>query len=449
VSDVDLVVLGGGPAGIYAAFRACDLGAEVALVEPEGLGGTCLLRGCVPTVAALEQARRARDTAMRSGRLSEIDWTAWAAGRDNLTERVQRGLERAVATSRIRRLRGRGRLVGPGVVQVAEDSQRHETVSTKAVVLATGSRLTLPPIPGIDAPGVWTTDHALGMQDLPERVAVLGSSFIAVEWAQFFRSLGTAVVLVAGAPTLLPGEDAVVQEAVATLLAEQGVDVRLGWQPARIRTEGHGLVLEGPTESVTAERLVVGDGRRPAGDDWAYAGIRVRADGSVPTDPFLRTDRADVWAAGDLVGGRMLANWARAEGEAAAEAALGTGGPFDGTAVPRVYHLEPEVAAVGLSESEAREAGHDPVVGVADLGQNPRALMMGQERGFVKLVASRRSGRLLGAHLVGPGASEAVGEVALALRLEALAEDLAAVVRGHPTVFEAIGEAAREVVRAL
>lgn len=447
MSDVDVVVLGGGPAGVYAAFRARELGAQVVLVEPEALGGTCLLRGCVPTVAALEQARRARDVGRESG-LWSVDWSAWGAARDGLTERVRRGLERAVGLVGIQRLPGRGQIPEPGVVRVAAADGSLHTISTGAVILATGARLVLPPIPGIDAPGVWTTDHALGIQERPESVAVIGSSFIAVEWAQFFRALGAAVALVAGGACLLPGEDPDVQDAVATLLEAQGVDVRLGWAPARIRAEGHQLVLEGPAESVAARRVVVGDGRRPAGDVWVSAGVRVRADGSVATDASLRTDAPGIWAAGDLLGGRMLANWARAQGEAAAEAALGAGGRFDGTAVPRVYHLEPEVAAVGMTEEEARAAGYDPVVGLADLGQNARALMLGQERGLVKLVAARRSGRLLGAHLVGPGASEAVGEVALAIRLEALVDDLAAVARGHPTVFEAIGEAAREVTRA-
>ncbi len=453
MADADLLVVGGGPAGISAALRARELGAQVILFERERVGGACLHRGCIPTVAGLELANRRR--AAREGPAWGLETSPGTVNmalarrrRDELVERLYGGTRAYLGQVGVRLVEGEARL-RPGCAVEATVGGRTERFTGRGVVLAAGAAFVLPEVPGVDLPGVWTTDHCLGLDEVPAELAVYGGGFIGIEWAQFYQALGSRVTLLEPGPQLLPGEEPELAEALGFLLAEGGIGVKTGWELARIDAAGEGLVAVGRGgEAVAARRLLISDCRRPRTQWLEELGVALR-DGAVLTDGRQATTVAGVFAAGDITGGRMLSDFARAQGAAAAENALGFDRRFDPRLIPRVYHTRPEVGAVGLTEAEARSAGLDVVVGRADLGFNARALTLGQELGFAKVVAARPHGRLVGVHILGPLATEAVSAAAVALKLEALVEDLADLEFGHPTVAEALTEAAKDALGQL
>lgn len=451
--DADLLVVGGGPAGLAAALRARELGARVVLFERERLGGTCLHRGCVPTVAGLEVANRYR-TAREGpawGLAAPAESPDLAVARrrlDEVVDRVHSGTRFYLEQVGVRVVEGEARPRPGCTVEVETGSGRPERFAGRGVILAPGAAFVLPEVPGIDRPGVWTTDHCLALAEVPASLAVYGGGFIGIEWAQFYQAFGARVTIVEPGPQLLPGEDPEVAEALEFLLTETGIEVRTGWELVRLESDGSGLVAVGRDGAVRADRFLVSDCRRPRTGDLADLGVKV-VDGAVRTDGRQATTVAGVFAAGDVTGGPMLSDHARAQGAVAAENALGLERRFDPRLVPRVYHTRPEVGAVGLTEPAARAAGLDVVVGRADLGFNARALTLGQSLGFAKVVATRPHGRLVGVSIIGPLATEAVSAAAVALRLEALVEDLAELELGHPTVGEALVEAARDALGQL
>lgn len=454
--DADLIIIGGGSAGVAAALRARDLGAQVVLIERELLGGMCLHRGCVPTATAVEIGNR---------RLAQAEGASWGlpatAGpadfdqirgrREEIIRQLHSGTHYYLHQVGVTLIEGTGRPLGSGVVEVEERSGQRDRISAQAILLAPGSGFVLPSLPGIDLPAVWTTDHCLNAEAAPTDLLVYGGNFIGVEWGQFFQTLGSRVTLVEPGPQLLPGEDTEIAEALQFLLTESGIEVRLNWPVTRLEAEDHGrATVIGPTGQLIADRFLVSDCRQPLIAGLRLAELRIATrDRAILTDDRQATTAAGIFAAGDVAGGRMLSHFARAQGIVAVEAALGLGSRFEPTGCPRAYHTRPEVAAVGLTEAEARTAGFDPVVGRSELGYNARALTLGQGLGLVKVIAGRRYGKLLGVHLIGPLATEVVAQATLALRLEALAEDLAGIVHGHPTLAEAVTEAAQDAVRQL
>lgn len=453
MADADLLVVGGGPAGVAAALRARELGASVVLFEPERLGGMCLHRGCVPTVAAVEIANRQR---------LGTEGTPWglnlSAGKpdldlvrrrlDDVVDRIHTGTRSYLEQAGVVRVEGAGRVLPGCAVEAAGGPGRPERFTGRGIVLATGAAFVLPDLPGMDLPGVWTTDHCLALAEVPAELVVYGGGFIGVEWAQFYRAFGSRVIILEPGPQLLPDEDPEVAEALRFLLEQEGIEVRTGRSLTRLEARDGRLAVVDRNSTLLADRLLVSDCRRPRGAGLESLGVRVRG-GAVVTDGRRFTGVPGLFAAGDVTGGRMLSDFARAQGAVAAENALGFDRQFDPRLIPRVYHTRPEVGAVGLTEPEARAAGLDVVVGRADLGLNARALTLGQELGFAKVVAARPHGRLLGVHLLGPLATDAISAAAVALKLEALVEDLADLEFGHPTVAEALTEAAKDALGQL
>lgn len=454
MADADLLVVGGGPAGVAAALRARELGARVVLFEQEHVGGTCLHRGCVPTVGTLELASRRR--ALTEGAAwglpvpdSGPDFGLARRRVEDVVDRVHSGTAFYLEQFGVEVVKGPARPLPGCAVEVMTGGGRLDRFTGRGVVVATGAAFVLPEVPGIDLPGVWTTDHCLALAEAPRRLAVYGGGFIGVEWAQFYQAFGAQVSVLEPGPQLLPGEDPEVAGALQFLLTEAGIGVRTGWELVRLEAAPDStLAAVGRDGAVVADRFLVSDCRQPRTRDLGALGLGLRG-GAVLTDRRQATTVPGVFAAGDVTGGWMLSNFARAQGTVAAENALGFDRQFDPRLVPRVYHTRPEVGAVGLTEPEARAAGLDVVVGRADLGLNARALTLGQSLGFAKVVASRPHGRLLGVHLIGPLATEAISAAAVALKLEALAEDLAGLDLGHPTVGEALVEAARDALAQL
>ncbi len=453
MSDTTLVIVGAGSAGIAAASEAAQRGAGVVLIEQERIGGTCLQRGCIPTVVHLQAARMRQYQQIGAiwgmqSTSGATDWHALHAHQDSVVTRITQGTGAYLEHLGVRILHARAQYTRDHELRLIYADRPEESLATPLLLLAQGSHFVMPDIAGVQDVGVWTTDHALGMAQLPNSVLVYGGGFIGIEWAQFLQTMGSSVTLATPEAELLMGEDPEINSALEFLLEEQHITVRTRW-PLRLLTREGGMTLaHGENEIIKVARILLGDCRRPWGDALNIPGLLITDSGAVTVDSHQRTAVSGIFAAGDVTGGPMLSHWGRAQGIVAAQNALGLATTFAADWCPRVYHTHPEIAAVGLTQEQAQRQG-DVVIGQSDLGMSARALTLGETLGFVKVIALKPEGKVVGVHMIGPLASEVIAQATLALRLEALADDLAEMVPGHPTMAEALADAAREVVQQL
>jgi dihydrolipoamide dehydrogenase len=445
--EFDLVVLGGGTGGYAAALRAAGLGMRVALVERDQVGGTCLHRGCIPTKALLHAAE-VHDTVRGAARFGisagdvTVDWAVVQAYKASVVERMFRGLQALLAHRRVEVVAGTGTLRSPRTVAVGD----RELVG-RAVVVATGSRPKT--LPGL-AVGerVLTSDEALVLDRVPRSAIVLGAGSVGVEFASVWASFGCSVTIVEMLPSLLPLEDADVGRELERAFRRRGIRSLVG---AKLEEASVGddavaatVTVNGKAERLEAEVLLVAVGRGPVteGIGLEAAGVRTTDRGFIQVQGACETTASGVYAVGDVLDTPQLAHVSFAEGMAAAEHAAGRRPtPIAYDAVPRCTYCHPEVAAVGLTEAQARERGHDVVTSKVSLGAIGKAAILGEPSGFCKVVAAR-DGALLGVHLVGPRVTELVAEAMLAVGWEALPEEVAALIHPHPTLTESFGEAA-------
>lgn len=452
MSDCDVVVLGGGPGGYAAALYGASAGLRVTLVEAEGLGGTCLNRGCIPAKALLQTAevlrtsRHATDFGIVSSPRAVLtaDWSAVAARTSGIVDTLVGGLGGLLKRRKVEVVRGRGRLTADGAVEV--DGQ---VLRGRAVVLATGS---VPrSIHGFDVDGeqIVTSDHTTRASSVPERVAVIGGGVIGVEFASVFTDVGSTVALLEAEPGgVLPvGPDPELSQVLDAALRRRGTRIVGGARVSQPERSRDGIVLgfESPagSDKIEVDQVLVAVGRRPATDDLglADAGVRVDGRGFVEVDTAtMATSRPGVYAVGDVVATPGLAHVGYGEAVVAIQAILGERPvPVDYSRVPWVVYTHPEVAWVGLTEADATAAGHDVVVHRHKFAGNGRAMIIGETDGLVKVVA-QRDGPVLGVHIVGPWASELITESQLAVNWEALPSEVAAFVHAHPSLSEAVGE---------
>lgn len=439
--DYDLVVLGGGSGGYSCALRAAQLGLRVAVVEKDKLGGTCLHRGCIPTKAMLHAAEVA-DSAREAERfgvhasMEAIDLPAVHAYKDGVVGRLHRGLQGLVAAAAIDYVEGEGRLSSPTAVTVGD-----RQLTGAHVVLATGSFART--LPGLDLGGrIVTSDQAMTLAELPERVVVLGGGVIGVEFASVFRSFGAQVTIIEALPRLVAGEDEAISKQLERAFRKRGITVRTGVTFAGAQQDADKVTvsLEG-ADPLEADLLFVAVGRGPVSDGLGYAEAGVRLErGFVVTDQRCRTRVPSVYAVGDLVPGLQLAHRGFAQGIFVAEELAGLDpSPVDETGIPRVTYCDPEIASVGLTEAAARERHGEVSTYEYNLAGNGRSQILGTA-GFVKLVRAD-GGAVVGVHMIGARMGEQAGEAQLIYNWEALPEDVAGLVHAHPTQNEALGEA--------
>ena len=437
----DLVILGGGSGGYACALRAAQLGLSVVLVEKDKLGGTCLHRGCIPTKALLHAAEVA-DAARDGGQcgvkstLEGVDMGGVNKYKDAVVARMYKGLQGLVSSRGITFVEGTGRFMAPNAVDV--DGQRY---TGRAVVLATGSYArSLPDLEIGDR--VITSDQALNLDYVPERVVVLGGGVIGVEFASVWRSFGAEVTIVEALPRLVPAEDDFASKQLERAFRRRGITFKTGvkFTGAEQSPSGVTVSLESG-EQLEADLLLVAVGRGPNTADAGYAEAGVRMErGFVLTDQRLRTNLAGVYALGDIVPGLQLAHRGFAQGVFLAEDIAGLNPtPINEDGIPRVTYCEPEVASVGLTEARAREKYPEIETIIYDLAGNGRSLIL-QTKGAIKLVRVK-DGPVVGLHLVGARVGELVGEAQLIFNWEAYPEDVATLVHAHPTQNEALGEA--------
>ena len=449
-ADLDVVVLGGGFGGYTAAIRASQLGLKVALVEEAKMGGTCLHWGCIPTKALLESAEllyKVRDRGREFGVNADnivSDMGVIAARKDTIVGQLTKGVEGLMRKNKIEVVSARGTLTGKTTIKAGE-----RTLESRHLIIATGS--TPRSLPGIEIDGkrIITSDQAVHATSLPASVAIIGAGAIGVEFATFYRQMGVEkVTLIEAADRLVPLEDEEVSGVLLKAFQKAGIDCRVGAKVEEARATDKGVTIKLDSGEVTAEQLLVAVGRAPRTRDIGLeeAGLKLSKPGFVEVDEWLRTGVESIHAIGDAVGGYLLAHAAVHEGVTAAEDIAGKRvEPIHQELITRCTYSHPQIASVGLTEKQARDAGHDVKVGKFPFMAIGRALIHGEPEGFVKIVADKKDGRLLGTHIVGVQATELIAEPALGQLFQADAWEIGRNVHPHPTLSEAIGEAALAV----
>ncbi len=444
--SVDVVVIGGGPAGYSAAIRAAQLGRSVTLVERARIGGVCLNEGCIPAKALLSAAKLYRQIgqagAMGIDAKPRLDLVRLQQWKDGVVGRLSTGVSQLLERYKICVKTGTAYFASEHRISV-ESADTFEFLDFNAALVATGSRPVDPPGFAIDAESVLSPEQALTLGILPRSMAVTGSGYVALEMATAFARLGAAVSLIHEEPALLPELEPAIGQAVTRGLRDLGVQTYPGARPESYA--GGRLTLNGSdSRPVKAELLVLAAARRPNSDSMGLedAGVRLDERGAIVVDACCRSSLRSIYAAGDVTAGPLLADRAIAQGRVAAEAICGLPAAFDVAAVPLAYFTEPEVMSAGLTESAARAAGYEVLSARFPIAASGRAATLADQQGSVQIVAEVGSQRVLGVHAAGAEATELAGEATLAIEMGATLHDLALTMHPHPTLSEAIPEAA-------
>src|SRR5919109_1073483 len=451
--ETQVVVIGAGPGGYAAAFRAADLGREVTLIDSApALGGECLHHGCIPSKALLtathlrEQISAAQTMGIRVEGVA-VDPTAMNRWKDDSVVQLAEGLEQLAARRGIEIVHGHAAFTGSRRLRISDGGAG--ALTFEQAIIATGSRPL--PLPGIDIDGerVMTSREVLQLRDIPERLLIIGGGYIGVELGSVYARLGRRVTVVELTEQLLPGIDRDLVQVVQQTLRKRGVEIHLRTKVTGVQRKGEHVTVSlaqesGSPSALETDRVLVAVGRRPNTDELGLEQTRVKLDarGFIQIDAQRRTADARIYAVGDITGEPMLAHKAAREGKVAAEAIAGEPAAFDNVTVPAVVFTDPEIAFCGLSEEQARAAGYAVKVGKFPFRALGRALTLNAAEGFVKVIAEAEHEVLLGVRMVGPGVSDLISEAVLAIEMGAQLEDLAASIHPHPTLSEALAEAA-------
>ncbi len=450
--EFDLIIIGSGPGGYVAGVRAGQLGMKVAVVERDPkFGGTCLLRGCIPTKALLHTASvldeiREADTLGINVAAPVLDIVKAQERKQKVVDSNSKGVEFLFKKNKVTGIHGTGRITGPHEVEV-EGADGKTTYGAKFIMIATGSVPRDVPIAPTDGERVLNSDHVLELQRVPASIAVLGAGAVGTEFASIYTSFGSKVTLIEMLPRILPIEDEEVSAELQKALRKRKIDVLTGTKCLSVeRTEtGVRLNLEGgKTSTVEAELLLVAIGRRPVTENLGLEALGIGLDrGYVKVDSLMRTAVPHIYAIGDVINTPWLAHVATAEGILAVEHMAGLPvQPINYDRVPSCTYCDPEVASVGLTEAKARERGYDVAVGKFPFTALGKAKVIGKTAGFVKVVRETKYDEVLGVHIIGAHATDLIAEACVALQMEGTDEELMRTMHAHPTMSEAVMEAA-------
>lgn len=445
-----IVVIGGGPGGYAAAIKAAQLGAKVALAESARVGGVCLNEGCIPTKALLhvsEFYRQAAGNMVAGVKITgaSLDWQAVQSRKEAVVGQLTGGVSALLRHNGVTVYNEKATLL-PGLkVKVGA-----ETLEADAVILATGSVNASLSFPGSDLPGVIDSPEALALEEVPKSMVIVGGGVIGVEFATLYGALGTKITVLEMLPELLPTVDREIAACLHEKLEEDGVEVHTGAKLTGVERTESGLSIsfekDGKTQKTVAEKVLVAVGRRPrtAGLGLEKLGVKMTR-GAVDADEHFRTNIPGLYAIGDCNAKLMLAHAAMAQGIAAAEHICGHTAHYNAKAVPSCVYSSPEIACVGMTEKEAKDAGIEHAVGRFSLAGNGKSLIDDTGGGLVKIIADRKLGEVLGVHMIGSRVTEIIAEAALCMSMEGTVEDIVNTVHAHPTVSEAVCEAAMSV----
>lgn len=450
--SVDIGILGGGPAGYVAAIRASQLGAKVALVEEKELGGVCLNVGCIPTKALLKSAETASGIKKSkefgvSSQIDGIDWNVAANRKNRVVKMLRAGVGQLLRAKDVTVLQGKGTVSTKNKISV-QTTDGVVSVNCKKMILAAGAAPMLPRIKGIDSDGVITSDEALSMNALPESMVIIGAGVIGLEFANMLNSAGVKVTVLEQMDRILPTADSEVAAELLKIMKRQGIKFKLSASVTEIHRTQDSLsvsyTMNEKSLDQPCEKVLVAVGRKL--NMQAFQDLRLKTkNGALVVNESMKTSIKGVYAAGDIIGGKLLAHLSFMEGKVAAENAMGIPSKVNYNAVPACVYTNPEVASVGMAEDAAKQAGTAVKVGRFNFRNNGRALTLGEREGFVKIIADQDD-TIIGGQILGSHASEMISELTLAITLKAKASDLADMIHPHPALSEAIWEACADIM---
>ena len=446
--DYDCAVIGGGPGGYEAAIWAAKRGLKTVIVEKRDLGGTCLNRGCIPTKALLHSAEvynEAKNSANLGVNVENVtyDYAKMAANKTKITKKLSGGVGFLLKGNKVTIITGEAKLTGAHSFVV----DGKET-TTKYFILATGSEPARIPIPGIDKEGVVNSDGVLAAETCPESVVIIGGGVIGIEFATLFSTLGKKVTIIEMLPKIMGPTDDEISSLMATVLKKRGVEIHLNAKVVSIE-DGMKVVYEedGKTCEALGEQVVVAIGRRPVTKDMGFeaAGVKLTDRGFVEIDEHCRTNVENIYAIGDITGKIQLAHVASAQGHCAADNCAGIATKLDYNIVPSCIYTSPEIAQVGLTETQCKQKGLNVKIGKFNIAANGRSMIMGENTGLSKIITDARTGEIYGAAIMAPRATDMISEVSAVMKSEGTIEELASTIHPHPTVSEIVMEAAHDV----
>lgn len=457
----DVTIIGSGPGGYVAAVRAGQLGLKVALIEKEKdarLGGTCGLRGCIPTKALLNAAHLYQ----KAGHFADFgllikglgfEWSGVQKYKSDIVEKNSAGVTYLMKKNKVAVFNGFGKIIGKGKIEVSLEGGKKETIETKNIIIATGS--VIKPIPGFETDGkqVVNSDHILELGSVPKSMVVMGSGAVGVEFASVYARFGCDTTVVELLDRIVPIEDAEVSKELARSFKKQGIKTETGIKLDKLEKNKNGVKVSGQNAkgdavSFEAEMLLVAVGRMPFTEGLGLENTKVVVNprGTLKVNQYCETDEPNVYAIGDVIDTAWLAHLASKEGILVVEKIAGKKvEPINHRLVPNCTYCDPEVASVGLTEAKAKELGYDVKVGKFPFSASAKARILGETDGFVKIVAETKYDEVLGVHIIGPHATDIIGEGTIAMALETTADEMARTIHAHPTVYEAIMEAAEGV----
>jgi dihydrolipoamide dehydrogenase len=450
-----LLILGGGPGGYVAAIKAAHLGAEVTLVDKKYIGGTCLNVGCIPTKVLLNTTdlyHTIKNDGKNMGILSEklsVDWEKLMRRKTNISNSLVKGVEGVLASNGVEIIMGEGKFTSKNQLEVLKEDGTKDIVDFDKAIIATGSEPVILPIPGIQGENILTSSEILSLAKLPKSLCIVGGGVIGCEFASLFSRLGVEVTIVEMLPGIVQNMDQEVVQYLDFELRNEGVEILTNSKVEKFNSGEDFVEITAATPEgekiIKADKVLLSIGRKSVVDNVGLENIGIEYDRTIKINKKFQTNIPNIYAIGDCTGGAMLAHAASAQGIAAVENIIKNKSKMDFKTVPYCIYTKPEVASVGMTEEQVKEKGISYSVGKFPLMSNAKALILGETNGLVKFIVDNSTDEILGMHMAGPKATELIVEGALALRLEATIDEILTTIHAHPTVGEALHEAAHGV----